>query len=283
MFVRDHINLQGSNPLIGPNDERFGVRFPDMTQVYWKPYRESRWTRSGKLGMRNLAEGVYAGALRAELRNAGGNSLLAHDWRGPGGHVHRAGSDRRAAHGNSRAGNFLRDEHGRGNSASSSRRRSYGNRRAREGRFLALLRAVIPQIAEAIALSENDDDELIAAAKSAREHAHAPFSNFRVGAAVRAKSGRIFSGCNVENATYGLTLCAERVAIFKAISRRRTRIRRHRRRHGYRCAHASLRRVPAMIWEFCGDAEVILANLKGKSEIIPMKALFPRPFDAGNL
>ena len=59
---------------------------------------------------------------------------------------------------------------------------------------------------------------LIAAAKQARENAHAPYSNFRVGAALRSTSGRIFGGCNVENATYGLTMCAERVAIFKAIS-----------------------------------------------------------------
>src|SRR5277367_828617 len=61
-------------------------------------------------------------------------------------------------------------------------------------------------------------ETLIAAARGAREHAHAPYSNFRVGAAIRAKSGRIFTGCNVENATFGLTLCAERVAVFKAIS-----------------------------------------------------------------
>jgi len=64
----------------------------------------------------------------------------------------------------------------------------------------------------------SEHDALVAAARTAREHAHAPYSNFRVGAAVRAKSGRIFTGCNVENSTYGLTLCAERVAVFKAIS-----------------------------------------------------------------
>ena len=64
----------------------------------------------------------------------------------------------------------------------------------------------------------SDEEKLIAAARQAREHAHAPFSEFRVGAAVRTKSGRTFGGCNVENASYGLTICAERVAIFKAIS-----------------------------------------------------------------
>src|SRR5258705_2483839 len=67
-------------------------------------------------------------------------------------------------------------------------------------------------------LSENET--LISAAKRARENAHAPYSNFRVGAALRATSGRIFGGCNVENATYSLTVCAERIAIFKAISER---------------------------------------------------------------
>ena len=61
-------------------------------------------------------------------------------------------------------------------------------------------------------------DHLIVIARQSRENAHAPYSNFRVGAALRAVSGRVFGGCNVENATYGLTVCAERTAIFKAIS-----------------------------------------------------------------
>src|ERR1700723_4725298 len=64
----------------------------------------------------------------------------------------------------------------------------------------------------------NDYGALIEAATKARENAHAPFSKFKVGAALRAKSGKIYTGCNVENASYGLTCCAERVAIFKAVS-----------------------------------------------------------------
>ena len=120
---------------------------------------------------------------------------------------------------------------------------------------------------------------LIQAARAARENAHAPYSNFRVGAALRAKSGQIYTGCNVENATYGLTVCAERVAIFKAIS------------EGERGFDAiavvtdtetltpPCGACRQLIWEFCGDAEVVLANLKGKSETTRMSALFPHPFD----
>ncbi len=122
-------------------------------------------------------------------------------------------------------------------------------------------------------------ETLIAAARTAREHAHAPYSNFRVGAAVRAKSGRIFTGCNVENATFGLTLCAERVAVFKAISEGE---------RGFDAvavvADTDTLTPPCgacrqILWEFCGDAEVLLADLKGKIEKYRMGALFPKPFD----
>jgi cytidine deaminase len=129
----------------------------------------------------------------------------------------------------------------------------------------------------------SDYEALITAATQSRENAHAAYSNFRVGAGLRATSGRIFGGCNVENATYGLTICAERVAIFKAIS------------EGERGFDAiavvtdtdSLTppcgACRQLIWEFCGDVPVILANLKGKVEVIPMNELFPKPFDASSL
>ncbi len=134
-------------------------------------------------------------------------------------------------------------------------------------------------MSEQNASRDSSFDRLIAAARIAREHAHAPYSNFRVGAAVRAQSGRIFSGCNVENATYGLTLCAERVAIFKAISEGE---------RGFDAvavvADTEALTPPCgacrqIIWEFCGDAEVVLANLNGKIERYRMSALFPKPFD----
>ena len=128
-----------------------------------------------------------------------------------------------------------------------------------------------------------ENDLLIAAAKQARENAHAPYSNFRVGAALRSTSGRIFGGCNVENATYGLTICAERVAIFKAIS------------EGERGFSAitvvtdTEKLTPPcgacrqLIWEFCGDIPVGMSNLTGKIEVVQMRDLFPRPFDNSNL
>jgi len=126
-------------------------------------------------------------------------------------------------------------------------------------------------------------DALITAAKQARENAHAPFSNFRVGAALRAESGRIFTGCNVENATLGLTCCAERVAIFKAVSEGE---------RGFDAiavvADTDTLTPPCgacrqIIWEFCGDVPVILTNLKGKVVHETSANLLPRPFDSSFL
>ena len=129
----------------------------------------------------------------------------------------------------------------------------------------------------------SDYEALIAAARQTRENAHAAYSNFRVGAALRATSGRIFGGCNVENATYGLTVCAERVAIFKAISEGE---------RGFDAIAvvtdtdsltAPCGACRQLIWEFCGDVPVVLADLKGRVEVIAMRDLFPKPFDASSL
>ena len=121
---------------------------------------------------------------------------------------------------------------------------------------------------------------LTQAALTARENAHAPFSKFKVGAALIDKSGRIHTGCNIENATYGLTLCAERVAVFKAIS------------EGVRgfaavavAADTDALTPPCgscrqILWEFCGDIELTMVNLQGKTETLRLSELFPRPFDA---
>jgi cytidine deaminase len=126
-------------------------------------------------------------------------------------------------------------------------------------------------------------DVLISTARQARENAHAPFSDFRVGAALRAGSGRIYTGCNIENATLGLTCCAERVAIFKAMS------------EGERDFNAIAvvtdvdRLTPPcgacrqLIWEFCGDIPVLLANLQGKVEKETSAGLLPRQFDGSLL
>jgi cytidine deaminase len=124
---------------------------------------------------------------------------------------------------------------------------------------------------------------LIAAAKKARENAHARFSNFKVGAALQASSGKIYGGCNVENASYGLTVCAERVALFKAISEG------ERKFEAIAVVTDTDSLTPPcgacrqLIWEFCGDVPVVLANLKGKVEVMRMSELFPKPFDASNL
>ena len=124
-----------------------------------------------------------------------------------------------------------------------------------------------------------NDSDLIAAARKAREFAHAAYSNFKVGAALQTAAGAVVTGCNIENATYGLTICAERVAMFKALSD----------------GHREFRRVALVadtanptppcgacrqiLWEFGGDLEVILANLTEESGRHQLRDLLPLPFD----
>ena len=123
-------------------------------------------------------------------------------------------------------------------------------------------------------------DALVDVARRAREHAVATFSHFKVGAALETANGTVVTGCNVENATYGLTICAERVAMFKALSE----------------GHRAFTRIAIVadtadptppcgacrqiLWEFGGDLEIVLANLTGVAGTHRLKDLLPLPFDA---
>ena len=125
----------------------------------------------------------------------------------------------------------------------------------------------------------NDSDRLVAAARRAREFAVAPYSKFKVGAALLTASGAIVTGCNVENASYGLTVCAERVALLKALS------------EGLRefvmiavVADTASPTPPCgpcrqLLWEYCGDLEIVLGNLRTTSGHIRLSTLLPLPFD----
>src|SRR5271156_3563201 len=127
------------------------------------------------------------------------------------------------------------------------------------------------------------NEPLLEAALEAREHAHAPFSSFRVGAALEDASGRVHSGCNIENATFGLTLCAERVAVFKAISEGARRFRRIAIAADTETLTPPCGACRQILWEFCGDIEILLCNPRGKSEELRLKDLLPRAFDASFL
>ena len=127
------------------------------------------------------------------------------------------------------------------------------------------------------------NDPLLAAALAARAHAFAPFSKFQVGAAIEDAGGRIHTGCNVENATYGLTMCAERVAVFKAISegvRQFSRVAVAADTDELTPPCGACRQI---LWEFCGDVEIVLVNPRGKTETYRLKDLFPKPFDVSYL
>lgn len=125
--------------------------------------------------------------------------------------------------------------------------------------------------------------QLVQRARRARAGAFARFSKFRVGAALETHRGRIYTGANVENASYGLTICAERLAVFQAVAAGERRFKRV-------AVVADTKRLTPpcgacrqILWEFCGDIEIILVNLKGKSAVYRMRSLLPHPFDASLL
>jgi cytidine deaminase len=127
---------------------------------------------------------------------------------------------------------------------------------------------------------QTTEADLVKAATDARENAYAPYSNFMVGAAVEAEDGTIYIGCNVESASYGLTVCAERVAIWKGISRGEKRFTRIAVVVDTEELTPPCGVCRQIIWEFCGDVPVILSNLNGKSETVRMGELLPRAFDS---
>lgn len=129
-------------------------------------------------------------------------------------------------------------------------------------------------------MSEEVFKPLIEAAQKARSHSVAPFSNFLVGAAVRTQNGKVYTGCNVESASYGLTVCAERVAIWKALSegeRNFTELAVVADTETLTPPCGTCRQI---IWEFARNAEIVFANLEGQSEVFHVADLLPRAFDA---
>ena len=156
--------------------------------------------------------------------------------------------------------------------------RRHGERRSGEDRRNEAAWQPIPL--DLASTESADDGALVAAAIDAREHARARFSGFKVGAALETDTGEVITGCNVENATYGLTMCAERVALYKALSEGKdvfTRV--------VVVADTDDPTPPCgscrqLLWEYCGDIEVVLANLSEVTRRLRLSQLLPLPFDA---
>ncbi len=125
--------------------------------------------------------------------------------------------------------------------------------------------------------------ELVRYAKQGRRRAHAPFSRFKVGAALRTTSGEIVTGCNIENASYGLTLCAERTAVFKAVSEGLKRFDAIAVVADSKKATAPCGPCRQILWEFCGDIWVHMENLQGERKTVRLSELLPMPFDRRSL
>jgi cytidine deaminase len=186
----------------------------------------------------------------------------------------RAGADRRgASERRTTVSSRIDTDRRGGGERRQAERRTQGERRSESGWNL------VPPLDALPATGDPPDASLLAAALDARQHAHAPYSGFAVGAALETADGRVITGCNIENATYGLTLCAERVALVKALSE----------------GHAVFTRIAVvadtvaptppcgpcrqLLWEYCGDIEVILGNLQTTTGRYRLASLLPLPFD----
>ncbi len=126
-------------------------------------------------------------------------------------------------------------------------------------------------------------ERLIRYARRAKRHSHAPFSRFHVGAALLARDGTIYTGCNVENSSYGLTMCAERTALFKAISeggRKFKAIAIVSDDDGYTSPCGACRQV---ILDLAGNIDVVLADRKGSVRVFTLNDLLPHPFTASDV
>ncbi len=128
-----------------------------------------------------------------------------------------------------------------------------------------------------------DYKDLATAAGNAKRHSHSPYSKFRVGAALLTKDGRIFTGCNIENSSYGLTICAERVALFKAVSEGETSFRAiaiASDEDAYTPPCGACRQI---IYELAGDIDILLTKTSGRYRVYKMLEFLPHPFGSKNL
>ena len=185
----------------------------------------------------------------------------------------RSGSDRRRKTHRRKADATREDANRR-----KTRERRIRQRRSGTDRRSELGWQPVP-IEQALLMDFKPEQSLLVAAIDARRHAQAPYSGFQVGAALEAVDGRVITGCNIENATYGLTLCAERVALVKALSEGITVF--------TRIAVVADTKDPTppcgpcrqLLWEYCGDIDVILGNLTRTTGRHRLARLLPLPFD----
>jgi cytidine deaminase len=131
--------------------------------------------------------------------------------------------------------------------------------------------------------NEKPSGKLLRAARKARLQAQAGYSGFRVGAALEAVGGKVFSGCNIENASYSLSVCAERVALLKALSEGVKRFRTLTVVTGAEQVTPPCGACRQLLWEYCGDIPVYLCNLRGKVRALTLIELLPLPFDKKSL